>query len=62
MNTDRRFVLVNADPGLNRGPTLDEISALAHEIYREEECPDGRADDHWFAAEGFLKREMLTSD
>jgi hypothetical protein len=62
MNTERRFVLVDADPGLNRSPTLDEISGLAHEIYREEGCPEGRADEHWYAAEGFLKREMFTCD
>jgi len=66
MNTETRFVLVNgnigAEAGLNRSPAHEEISGLAHEIYREEGCPDGRADDHWFAAEGFLKREMFTCD
>lgn len=66
MNLEKRFVLVNGntgvDAGLNRGPTREAISELAHQIYQEEGCPSARADDHWFAAEGFLRREMFTRD
>lgn len=66
MNAETRFVLVNVDsvaePGLNRSPTHAEISSLAHQIYREEGCPSALAEDHWYAAEGFLKREMFTCD
>jgi hypothetical protein len=28
-------------------------------MYQEEGCPSGLADDHWYAAEGFLNREAL---
>ncbi len=66
MNAETRFVLVNADSdsegGINRSPTHAEISSLAHQIYQEEGCPSGLAEDHWYAAEGFLKREMFTDD
>lgn len=54
--------MVDADPGVNRSPTHEEISELAHGIYGEEGCPDGRAEEHWFIAEGFLKRVMFTCD
>jgi hypothetical protein len=60
MNPDTRFVLVNSGHGLNRSPTLDEIAELAFGIYQEDGCPDARADEHWFAAGRFLKREMFT--
>jgi hypothetical protein len=64
MKTNNRFVLVEAgsreESDLNLKPTHEEISALAHNFYHQEGCPDGRADDHWFAAEGFLNREMYT--
>ena len=36
-------------------PTHEEISALAHRFYQQEGCPDGLADDHWFAAEDRLQ-------
>lgn len=62
MNTETRFVLVDAAPGLNRNATHEEISELAHGIYQEEGCPDGRAEEHWLMAEGFLKREMFTCE
>jgi len=66
MKTETRFVLVDADTGveagLNRSPTHEEISELAHGIHCEEGCPSGRADEHWFAAEGFLNREMFICD
>ena len=26
------------------------VRALAHQIWEEEGCPDGRADDHWLRA------------
>jgi len=62
MNTENRFVLVDADSaeGSDLKPTHEEISALAHNFYHQEGCPDGRADDHWFAAEGFLNWEMYS--
>jgi hypothetical protein len=63
MKAETRFVLVNADSvedsDLNRKPTHEEISALAHHIYQEEGCPSGVAEDHWYAAEGFLNREAF---
>jgi len=57
MKSETQFVLVNSDPGVNCSPTHEEISGLAHQIYQAEGCPDGRADEHWFAAKGFLDRE-----
>ena len=66
MNSETRFVLVNdgtgVDAGLNRSPTHEEISELSHQIYHEEGCPSDRADEHWFAAERFLNREMFIPD
>lgn len=39
------------DTDLDRTPTHEEISALAHHFYEQEGCPDGLAQAHWFAAE-----------
>ena len=66
MNSETRFVLVGGstvgDAGLNRSPMHEEISELAHQIYHKEGCPGARPDEHWFAAEGFLKSEMFIRD
>jgi len=39
-----------------RQPTEQEIAARAHEIYEAQGRPDGRAEEHWFAARDFLDR------
>jgi len=39
-----------------RQPTEQEIAALAHEIYEGQGRPDGRAEEHWFAAKVLLER------
>ena len=66
MNAETRFVLVNADSAGGSAPvckpTHEAIATLAHEIYQEEGCPSGLAEDHWYAAEGFLNRESNNGD
>lgn len=47
--------LGEADP--RRTPTHDEISAVAHQMYEAEGCPDGLAEDHWYAAESRINRD-----
>ena len=32
-------------------PTHEAITALAHQIYEEEGCPCGKAEEHWLEAE-----------
>ena len=59
MNPETLFVLVDADSAedsdVSIKPTHEEISILAHQIYEKEGCPDGLADEHWFAAEARLQ-------
>jgi spore germination cell wall hydrolase CwlJ-like protein len=63
MKTQKRSVLANADddndldvaPSAVCKPTHEEISILAHQIYEEEGCPSGLAEDHWYAAERSLR-------
>lgn len=62
MKTENRSVLANADNGSGlvaatgavSEVTHEEISALAHQFYQQEGCPDGLAEEHWFAAEDRL--------
>jgi hypothetical protein len=39
-----------------RQPTEQEIAARAHEMYESQGRPDGRAEEHWFAAKDSLDR------
>lgn len=38
------------------------IAVLAHRFYEEENCPDGRALDHWLRAEQEVRRAFFTED
>jgi hypothetical protein len=36
-------------------PARDEIAARAYEIWRESGCPEGKQEEHWYAAERELR-------
>lgn len=40
-----------------RTPSRDEIELRAYEIYEQQGCENGHADEHWFAAERELSEE-----
>jgi hypothetical protein len=35
----------------------DRIRALAHQLWAEDGCPDGREDEHWFRAADIIRRQ-----
>lgn len=42
-------------PATDHQPTHGEVTALAQQIYEEEGCPCGKADEHWQEAERRLR-------
>jgi hypothetical protein len=38
--------------------STDRIRALAHQLWEQEGCPNGRADIHWFLAEELVREEQ----
>lgn len=46
---------------LNETPRVipeERIRAIAHDLWREEGCPEGRADDHWARASALAAAEV----
>jgi hypothetical protein len=39
---------------ISAAPTIEQITARAHQIWLDEGCPEGRADIHWQLAESEL--------
>ena len=60
-NGDENHAMKKSNQSTNHEPTHEEITALAQQIYEEEGCPCGKAEEHWHEAERRL-RQQTTGD
>ena len=47
----------NSIHSTNGNPAHDEIAALAQQIYEDDGCPCGKAEEHWLEAERRLHQQ-----